>query len=198
VEEKSYQIHNSQCLYGQSMVCMSLNIGELTKVGQQLMYTYPQVYDHFIPESIQNSPFINNLLKVINGNHVTTAPWFNINEILTRGGEQLTSYAKFTNFEDDLYAGLLMPSLKSNLVTETWNNGPGTLPSNCSVLLPYHVYNIEELSFELININFTVHHDHSKWALTVNNMPAGGFGSVDLKRIACIGDINRQEEQYRR
>lgn len=42
---------------------------------------------------------------------------------MTLGGEQLLSFAKATEFEDDLYSGLVAPKLASNLLTETWNNG---------------------------------------------------------------------------
>jgi hypothetical protein len=59
------------------------------------------------------------------------------------------------------------------------NGGQTNLPSNCTG--PYHTENIEKLSF-----NFTVHQDHSKWLVSVN------------QSWICIGDMNRQMEQKRR
>ena len=35
----------------------------------------------------------------------------------------MLSFAKATEFEDDLYSGMVAPKLNSNLITETWNNG---------------------------------------------------------------------------
>ncbi len=75
---------------------------------------------------------------------------------------------------------------------ETWNNGQGTLESNCSVQNIYQVHNIEQINFNSIGLRFSVHHDHrynksifiklqiliiidfiillmgSKWAVTTN------------------------------
>ena len=80
------------------------------------------------------------------------------------------------------------------MLTETWNNGAGTLTSNCSQNLQYHVMNIEEVKFDILNLKFSVHHDHSKWAVTSFSDNVAG----QKVKIACIGDINRQEEQFKR
>jgi len=80
---------------------------------------------------------------------------------------------------------LVAPNLTSNLLTETWNNGAGTLDSNCSY--HYQVHNIEQVKFDSIGLRFSVHRDHSKWAVTSGS-----------NKVACVGDINRQEEQFRR
>ena len=85
-----------------------------------------------------------------------------------------------------MYSGIVASYLQSNLLTETWNNGAGTLSSNCST--KFQVHNIEEVKFESIGIEFSVHSDHSKWAVT----------DGQIYRILCIGDINRQDEQFRR
>ena len=145
-------------------------------------------------------------MKVVNGDHVRQEPWSNINTLTTTGGQKMLSFAKYTDYEDDLYSGLVAPQLKSDLFTETWNNGAGTLKSNCSKNLEHHVMNVEEVKFDFLNLKFSVHHDHSKWAVTsfntekLFNMDVNNFeinAGVDVK-IACVGDINRQEEQFKR
>jgi hypothetical protein len=179
---------------------MSFNFDQLGLIGQQLLYNYPQVYDFHIPENlkIKYGTILDNLMKVVSGEHVTQAPWSNLSFLKTVRGEKLLSFAKFTNFEDDLYSGLVAPQIKSDLLTETWNNGAGTLKSNCSQNIKYHVMNVEEVKFGFLNLKFSVHHDHSKWAVTSINNPSDlGISSQDIK-IACIGDINRQEEQFKR
>jgi len=182
----NYSIQPSQCVYGQSMLCMSLSIDKLEQVGQQLLYNYPQVYDSFIPDSLKSLNSISNLVKVINGDKIKTTPWFNLNVIETLGGEKLLSFAKFTKFNDDLYSGLVVQNLNSSLLTETWNNGRGTLDSNCTA--KYQVHNVEQVKFDSFGVRFSVHRDHSKWAVT----------SGEQNKIACIGDINRQSEQFKR
>lgn len=185
---ESFFIQSSQCVYGQSMLCMSFSIDKLEQIGLQLLYNYPQVYDHFIPEHLNQNSFISNLNRVINGEHIKSSPWFNLNPLVTQGGEHFLSFAKFTNFGDDLYSGLVAPNLSSDLLTETWNNGAGTLESNCSISLEYQVHNIEQVKFESMGIRFSVHRDHSKWAVTTGQQ----------SKKVCIGDINRQSEQFKR
>jgi hypothetical protein len=179
-----YHINSPQLLHGQSMVCITVKYESLEQIGQQLLYNYPQIYDSFIPDSLlkRNDSILDNIVSVIQGNHVNEAPWFNVNlfETLNKK-DKFLSFAKFTSFSDDLYAGLVAQYLKSDLKTETWGS---TLPSNCT--LDYHVYNIEEISFDSINISFASRHDHSKWAVT------------DNLQITCMGDINRHIDQYKR
>ena len=205
---KAYAINPSQCVYGQSMVCLSMSVDQLEKISQQLLYTFPQVYDYYIPQSLQkvNDNAFKQLMDVINGAHVNEAPWYNLNYFATLAGEKFLHLAKFTNFQDDLFAGLVAETLLSDLFTETWNNGPGTLPSNCTAKLPYHVYNIEKVRFNFddsATVSFSVHHDHSKWAVTSfktrHVLNKNNYDYIEPQvKVACIGDINRQEDQYKR
>lgn len=113
----------------------------------------------------------------MDGEHTRVAPWSNLNYFKTVGGEKLLSFAKYTSFEDDLYAALVAPYFQTNLYTETWNNGRGTLESNCSAIIKYQVHNIEQLKFNEFEVRFSVHHDHSKWAVTTDRR-ANGFRSA--------------------
>jgi deoxyribonuclease-2 len=63
--DSDYQIHSSQCVYGQQFFCMSIQPTELEKIGQQLLYTFPQVYDSYIPEFAKEAPHFKNLLKSV-------------------------------------------------------------------------------------------------------------------------------------
>jgi deoxyribonuclease-2 len=207
--EKQYYIKPGQCVYGQSMLCMSFSIDQLETIGNQLLYSYPQVYDFHIPETLKNS-LVNELeplMRVIKGEHVDAAPWSSVKSLVTIGGQEMLSFAKYTNFEDDLYAALVAPTLKSHIFTETWNNGIGTMPSNCTSLLPYHVMNIQEIDLEFMELfRFSVHQDHSKWVVTnsEDHLPYF-YDSIKIKinehelvKVACVGDINRQYDQLKR
>lgn len=196
--DSGYQIHSSQCVYGQQFFCMSIKPMELEKIGQQLLYTFPQVYDSYIPEFAKEAPHFKNLLKVLNNEHAEMKPWSNLNYFTTSGGEKLLSIAKYTDFEDDLYTALVAPTLEADMYTETWNNGAGTLESNCSNVFNYQVHNIEQIKFDSFGVRFSVHHDHSKWAVTTDKRANSFWFDRSAKEIACIGDINRQEEQFKR
>lgn len=67
--DAKYMINPSQCVYGQSMVCMTFKFDELEKIGLQLLFNYPQVYDYNIPEKLLQTKgaILNNLVKVVNG-----------------------------------------------------------------------------------------------------------------------------------
>lgn len=58
--------------YGQSMICLSLPLSELEKVGKQLLFAWPQIIDKFVPSSLQTNSFLQNLISVSNGNKYTT------------------------------------------------------------------------------------------------------------------------------
>lgn len=69
-DEGAYLIHPSQVVYGQSMLCMTFKFEELEKIGQQLLFNYPQVYDYHIPEKLlqtYKNSILNNIVKVVNG-----------------------------------------------------------------------------------------------------------------------------------
>jgi deoxyribonuclease-2 len=186
-----YYINSSQLVFGQSMLCMRTKFEALDSIGKQLLFNNPQVYDYSIPnyfnKKTTQSSILSNLISVINGGHVKAPPWFNTVSFQTfNNRHEFLSFAKYGSFAQDLYTGLVAQNLQSNLYTETWNNGRGTLSSNCT--LDFHVLNIENVSFESLNVSFSVHKDHSKWAVTMSKN----------KTVVCIGDINRQEDQFKR
>lgn len=49
-----YNLADSQTVYAQSMLCLSVPFEQLDQIGLQLFYSYPQIYDSFIPKSLLN------------------------------------------------------------------------------------------------------------------------------------------------
>lgn len=189
INNKHYFIYHPQLLFGQSMFCLTLNFDSLESIGKQFLYNWPQIYDFYVPTSLvlTRTKILNNLLMSIQGVHYDSEPFSSITTLQSISGtSRFISFAKAAGFQRDLYTDLVAPSLQSDLNVETWNNGRGTLASNCT--LDYHVFNIELISFDTLNVSFSVHHDHSKWALSTNQN----------KLFVCIGDINRQVDQYKR
>ncbi|CAH1272621.1 DNASE2 [Branchiostoma lanceolatum] len=147
--------------------------------GQQLLYTWPRVYDSQLPASF--APDFPSLSKVLKGQHVGSSPWNHTQVLTSRGGQQFHSFVKFGTFNADIYADWLAPYFQTGLLTETWQNGAGKMGSFCG---KYKVLNIKEVKLPN-NISFTSTKDHSKWAITLNTG----------KPWTCIGGLNRQLSQ---
>lgn len=60
------------------------------------------------------------------------APWYHVLTIISVKNTEFTSFAKSNKFNKELYEDLVAPYLQSDLLVETWPNGPGRLESNCS------------------------------------------------------------------
>ncbi|EFA02962.2 Plancitoxin-1-like Protein [Tribolium castaneum] len=174
-----YQFSKSGTLKGQSFLCISMDLKNLNMVGVQLQYNEPQIYASFVAPTTRSK--ISELVKAASGNTVMKPPWYSKVVLNSRENAQFTSFAKAKKFGKDLYEDWVAPVLQSSLLVETWLNGAGRLPSNCTKL--FKVYNIEKVSLNTANASFNDSQDHSKWAVTNNSA------------WICIGDINRMNHQ---
>jgi deoxyribonuclease-2 len=118
----------------------------------------------------------------------------NDQKFTTVGGQEFTHFAKGRYWGKELYADLVAPSLKSDLATETWQNGAfdNVVPTFCPPDYDYTTSNI--LDLKMGDDEWKTTQDHSKWAITTK-----GFDADTTKdRAACIGGINRQYSQEKR
>ncbi|XP_019643573.1 PREDICTED: plancitoxin-1-like [Branchiostoma belcheri] len=180
--KESYSWPENAVIYGQSFLCISFQYREFEKIGQQLLYTWPRVYDSQLPAAFAAD--FPSLSKVLKGQHVGSSPWNQTLVLTSTGGQQFHSFVKFGTFDADIYADWLAPYFQSELLTETWQNGAGKLDSFCG---KYKVLNIKEVKLPN-GIRFTSTKDHSKWAVTQDT------GS----HWTCIGGLNRQMSQEER
>ena len=177
---------------GQSFLCISLNTqASANLIGNQMLYNRPYMYSTNIPSwAIGKYPDFESATQ---GHHIKKPPFFHTTHLQSLQGVLFISFAKYTLFHKDLYADLVAPSLQSNLLVETWPNGPGKMNSSCNNR--FHVENIDELDFDLPgkkdDEDFTTRHDHAKWAVAKENTKNG-------QKYICIGDINRMETQLKR
>jgi len=179
--------------YGQSFLCISLKTQTSANIiGEQLLYNHPYMYSTNIPTWASKNKFPD-FIKAANGKHIKKSPYFKTAKLESLKGVSFTSFAKYTLFHKDLYADFVAPFLQSNLLTETWPNGPGKMKSSCDT--KFKVENIDELNFDLPgdkdDEDFTTRHDHAKWAVTKGKASNGG-------KFVCIGDINRMKTQLKR
>ena len=176
-----YWINPKQCKYGQSMICMSMPISQLDTILKQLKIAWTQVYDFYIPPKHTMSQ---TLIAFANSSRIKDMP--SSKETLTSNkGQQFIALHKSSKFGADLYRDLVGPELGSTVFAETWTNGVGTTPSNCSC--PNSVFNIN--SIKLPYITFPNSKDHSKIGIVL---------SGKVPKYLCIGDINRQNSQTER
>ncbi|KAM5239325.1 deoxyribonuclease-2-alpha [Ctenodactylus gundi] len=174
--------HNAQT-YGQTLLCVSFPLAEFLKIGKQLTYTFPLVYDHKV-EGIFAQKFPE-LVDVIKGHHIHQQPWNSSVPLTSLAGTTFQSFAKAGQFGDDLYSGWLAAALDGDLQVQFWPNSPGILQSNCSGA--QRVLNVDQTSFPgPSGPAFSATKDHSKWCVT----PNGPW--------ACVGDMNRNTAEEHR
>ncbi|XP_045773633.1 uncharacterized protein LOC123873024 [Maniola jurtina] len=191
----SYNYPATGTKYGQTFLCVSVQTSTLNQIATQLKYNEPRIVYHNIPQEFNGE--LPNLVDVVKNKTIDAAPWYHIGSFESLVGRKFLSFAKSAMFNDDLYSGLVAEVLQSDLLVESWTNGPGTLDSECS--RNFQVRNIERLKFPIANMSFTSHHDHSKWTVAVANTTR--HNSQDTKVAdywVCVGDINRALPQESR
>lgn len=172
----SYSYPQTGTTYGQNFLCISLDLVNIDLVGKQFTFNEPNFYQKVINDSLK--PVLPNVVLATSKMFVKTAPYYNIQNITSVNQTSFVSFAKSHQFGLDLYADLVGPELKSNLLVESWLRGTGRLPSDC-VNRTYTTQNIQEVN--VTGVDFNSLNDHSKWAVTtmMNNS------------WICVGDINR-------
>ncbi len=161
---------------GQSFLCVTFDYDQFENIGQQLMYNYPWVYSSNVPPRLAKK--VPSIVKVAKEDHVTKAPWNRAVSLTSTHGQSFTSFAKSSEYGQDIYSTWVAPTLKSNLLTEPWQRGNvQKLGSYC-----FGAYKVEKIvKMDLGSETFSASKDHSKLAVSAPN------GS----KWICIGDINR-------
>ncbi|CAG2064459.1 unnamed protein product [Timema podura] len=94
------------------------------------MYNEPEIYSVNTIGVLRN--LFPNLMAAANNTRVQSAPWFRQAQINSLQGTKFSSFAKASHFHKDLYADWVAATLETDLVVESWTNGVGPLPSECS------------------------------------------------------------------
>ncbi|RUS69881.1 hypothetical protein EGW08_022358 [Elysia chlorotica] len=206
--EKSdgYSWPHSALDYGQTFLCVSLPYKQLETVARQLQFNQPDIFDHQVPTDFLESFPV--LRDVIAETPPEGPPWASIQPLTSINNQAFLSFAKANNFHADLYDALVAPTLKQNLLVETWLRSAGTpLPSNCSS--KYKVLKINNIKLSE-DVEFKETKDHAKWAVTTaTDQHQTGFitgknqyvlkmGDSSASPYACVGDINRMDSQFHR
>ncbi|KAK7095411.1 hypothetical protein V1264_006822 [Littorina saxatilis] len=182
--EGSYQWAHNGCVFGQMLFCVSFAYKSLGILAKQLLFYYPYVYDSNLPGAIGRD--FPKLGLLMNNTRMRRPPYSSVRaDLVSLAGMPLTSFAKFTYFEADLYDALIAPTLKTALVVESWLNSQFPSPNNCSS--PYRVYNGYAVTLPGHKVYFKDIEDHSKYAV-----------SFPPNNWVCIGGMNRITKEYKR
>ncbi|KAK4886094.1 hypothetical protein RN001_002365 [Aquatica leii] len=186
IDSNKYFYPHNGLVYGQSFLCISLNVDNLDSVGTQLKYNVPNIFSKNIPDNFKW--MYPKLTDAANNVVNTQSPWNNLLYMVSLGGTKFMSFAKGPKFAKELYLDWVAPTLGVNLFVETWPNGPGRIPSECDI--HYKVNNVKMVNISEANLAFKDTNDHSKWAVVARDKPDAKW--------ACIGDINRSTAQRQR
>ncbi|XP_020780359.1 deoxyribonuclease-2-alpha-like [Boleophthalmus pectinirostris] len=165
----------------QTFFCVTYAYSEFKKIGVHLKYIHAFPFDSVFP-----TYFYDELKCVAQRSCYPKAkPWFKVTELISLKGHHFKSFAKYTRFNDDLYAGLIVNFTKQNIYVKSWGSMRQPLPSNCTQIIPHFVYNIKEVNPHRKG-SFPDTVDHSKWCVTAT----GDF--------TCVADMNREVSQMGR
>ena len=183
---ESYSYPDSGTIYGQSMLCISLSLSGIDQIGRQAQTNVPSFYDYHMPQDL--IPSLPDLYDATVNQKIQKEP-YHIAHLVSRGGKEFTSFAKSKEFNKDLYAMLVAPTLGKPLLAETWIRGERVC--NCSIChsdrtgCEYEVDNVVHVSFgQQPEYSYESTLDHSKWAVSKD------------RTTLCIGDINRMVRKY--
>jgi len=191
-DSKTFNVPESY-QYGQSYFCMSLDAANMNTVGLQLQINNPQVYgSQFSAQSVSSAmPHLAALVGLTKDSSLTYAGGIgsfrsdaktNVAELTTRFKHlSLTSFAKNTKWNDELYSALVAPTLKTPIMVESWMR-----PYEGNIKGKFETDNVATVTLGPYSWGET--NDHSKWVVSQD-------GSAPW---ICIGDINKQKSQYKR
>jgi deoxyribonuclease-2 len=157
---------------GQHAFCVSMNFTDLATIIAHWSLVIPQIYE-------TNYPAMEALLEGRSSTDPVCQP-FKI-----YGPTPLLTFAKSTQWNNELYAACMGPLLGSDLLVESWLHSDAEGP-DCQPTYKFNVGDVESLQYPG-GVGFSNWNDHSKWAIT-----GDGSGWV------CFSDINRATSQYQR
>ena len=107
--------------YGQSFLCISLDLEQMDAAAEQFYYNRGMIYDHREVQALASQ--LPNFTRYIKGEWSRDAV-SNTVELTSRSGRfTFTSFAKTHYWDDYLYSNLVAEKYNVDLYVETWMNG---------------------------------------------------------------------------
>ncbi|XP_015906091.1 cell-death-related nuclease 7-like [Parasteatoda tepidariorum] len=190
-----YEYPNSGLKYGQYAFCVTYGTSQLNKISEHLLYCNPDIYLYKTSESVVRQLTENSrTLFSEKPAFIHSSPFLKISTLQSIGNLEIKSFAKDNQLHQDLSSDIIAPTLKTSLISETWQNGAGhALPASCQGKT--HVLDAKSIKVNTIDkmgetqsFPFSSSDDHSKWAVSIE---------TDDDWI-CFADLNRMESQEKR
>lgn len=190
----AYEYPASGANNGQTALCISFKTAkEGEDIATQVLNNRVNMYAiHTTPEVEKLAPKVVDLRD----NKSPGTKIKNVETITSIKGVNFISFArdKHSALEGDLYHKFVAPTLKTDLLVETWRNGAGgPLEPSCDG--EHTVGNIAHVNLKFDKNSkvpesgpWEYKKDHSKWAISANTKVP----------VTCIGDINRMKSQFKR
>lgn len=188
VVSEPYSYPRNETKNGQSFLCVSHSISNINVIGEMLLINKPYVFSSNFPSSFASS------LSSIED--VLARLWFTspiaIKQIMeSEGNNSFIVFAKNSEWDQDLYEGIVEPVLNTGLLVQTWREGETSrlMPTFCTPEYYYDSINVLQMYIRsgTTPIFWDYTKDHSKWAVSMYGNP-----------YVCIGDINRMFSQFKR
>jgi len=180
---KGYGYPHSGFKYGQMMMCISFSAESFKDIGLQLKYTKPHIYDSNLPTKWESE--YKHIYDVLKGSFIERKPSAKTVSLRSLQGVAYSHFGKNGQWHHDLYYNLVAPTLKTNLIVESWQHGHNNIGPSCK-----GKFTVVDASQVSINDKYTfrIYDDHSKYAISTDrSLP-----------LVCVGDINRQYSQFKR
>ncbi|XP_074597145.1 plancitoxin-1-like [Brevipalpus obovatus] len=179
----AYEFPDSGRANGQTGLCLTFDAQDFPTISKQLTIARPNIYDsgNIEDEGIQG----------ILNNQYPSPVELSKEVIKTKGGLEMTHFAKSPTKESDIYEKIA-DDLNVDLEAQSWKKGSGGFQnSECGD--DNSVKNIQSLAAPLgeggkKSDEWEYLKDHSKWAVA----------DSDKDPEICIGDINRMDSQLKR
>ncbi|KAK5977538.1 Deoxyribonuclease II [Trichostrongylus colubriformis] len=170
--------------FAQSFVCLSLDANSLEDISQYMRYSQVTPFITNLPKNFET--LAPHLVDVVNKKSLgrSDTRFTTSHDIETVGHKRVKFFAKHKKFGRDLWHDFIALYLRTPMAVETWRNGAAVnVGTQCDL---NNVYDIT--SVKVANKEFASSKDHSKWGVSMKeSVPA-----------VCIGDVNRQQSQFKR
>ncbi|CAG2122063.1 unnamed protein product, partial [Medioppia subpectinata] len=149
--DQSYDFPDNARHNGQTAICMSVGADDSETVNNivyQLLMIRPKIYGiNILDDLIDKSKLWDDL---VHKKWIKTDTQSQLS-VKTINGLDLTSFAKSSKYDKDIYSALIATAFKEDFLVQSWRNGAGEkLPSDCKD--KYKVQNVDRIQIPDIGV----------------------------------------------
>ena len=191
--DKEFTLPDDEQIYGQTFICITLpDYQTANQIAQQMLCQQnPQVLTESsrIPTSLQDDE---PLARLFHGTGVDESEKPSTLQFKSKGGQEFLLIAKSRKWGEDFWLDLVSPTLKADLIVETWRRGAVTpLQDNRSTDFDEDTLNLKFVVNSSLTYEWHYTKDHAKWSVALKN-------ATNTLPWVCVADLNRMVSQEKR